>query len=57
MTKPRTLTLFGRLKAVVDVLDAARSSAAAVNSGRRPSRQALRRLGIAEDAFDTVRIY
>lgn len=57
MTKPRTLTLFGRLQAVVDVLDAARSSAAAVNSGRRPSRQALRRLGIAEDAFDNVRIF
>ncbi|WP_246329541.1 hypothetical protein [Chthonobacter rhizosphaerae] len=57
MTKPRPLTLLGRLRAVVDVLDGARSSAAAINSGRRPSRQALRKLGIDEDAFDGIRIF
>jgi hypothetical protein len=43
--------LFGRARAALSVFDAARSAAAAVESGRRPDRGSLERLGIDPEAF------
>lgn len=56
MTTARSSRILGSLRNVVDVLDGARSAAAALNSHRKPSRQALRKLGIDEHAFDDMHI-
>ena len=44
-----------RLRNAAEIFESARKAAAAVDAGRRPPAKALRRLGIPESAFDTVR--
>ncbi len=49
-------SLFARLRGAAEILDSARSVAAAVDAGRRPSARHLARLGISEAAFESIRI-